>query len=106
MLDLFVNTRFIDNHLVKSTDVSTIIRNVRFVDEEPSQELYRYQFLEIVVRVSFARYYKTNSASQLECIEYVFKEFSNLPVYYNSNEFRIKKYQNFSVDKSLKKHLN
>ena len=101
-----MNTHAIDNNYLKATDISNILRNIRLNGVESPNELLRYQLLEVIIRVVFTRYVKSNIYSQSESLEKIIQEFINLPSYYNSSEYRTKKYFNFLVDKSLKKHLN
>lgn len=106
IIDLLMNLRIIDNNLLKTVEIANILKIIRNIDSEISQQLSRYQFLEMFVRMGLARQSKLGSGSLCESIGHVLKNLNGLPASYNSSEFRVKKYCNFFVDRALKNHID
>lgn len=104
--ELLSTRNIIDNINLKISDLNLILKQIKSTDTEVPNELARFQFLDLILRLSQARYHKFGLVSQNEAIEAMLKEITHIPVVINSDDFRNRKYLNMSVDKVLKKHLN
>lgn len=102
--DLLASRNILDGAVLKTPDLIAMIKHVKSSNNEVQFELARFQFLELVVRVALARFYRGGLISQLESIEIISKEISLIVGINEGSEFRNKKYFNYAVDKVLKKH--
>ena len=106
ILEILSVRNIIDNNHLKASDLNLLLKQVKSSDTEIPNELARFQFLELLIRASLMRYYRTGIVSQYDSIENILKELSHLNISLNTDDFRSKKYINYSVDKAIKKHLN
>ena len=107
LIEFTSQNNIINQKDLKAYDIENIIKTFRYWNSTTDIYFARYQFLELIVRISIMKYYRNRKATKIsQAVKLFFKHHSSAFDTNSSQDFRVEKLYTQMIDKILYKHQN
>ena len=92
---------------LRAHDIESIIKTFRYWNSTTEVYFARYQFLELLVRISIMKYYRNRKVAKIsQAVKMFFKHFLKVFDHQSSQDFRVERLYKQTIDKILYRHQN
>lgn len=107
LIDFVTLSNMIGKNDLKVYDIENIVKTFRYWNSTTEIYFARYQFLELIVRISIMKYYRNRKVQKIsQSVKFLFKNFFSVFDKQSSNDFRIEKLYTKPIDKILYRHYS
>lgn len=107
LTEFCIKTGIIDNEDMRESDIESIIKTFRYWNSTTEIYFCRYQYMELLVRISIIKYYRNRKTNKIaSAVKLFFKTYMADLDNHSSQDFRTKKLYTQTIDKILYRHLS